>query len=132
MKILITPQLASRIRAEGTVDTEKYRYRVLPDGTIERLPLECLNTPDALTAWAEVEPRPMRTLPARSRTTLAALKYAGFPIAKVAAQKGYTRAALSKKITEDRLSNEEMQEIAAIIGAEFIPGKFRFPDGTEF
>lgn len=48
----MTRQFLKRVVSESIIDTGKYRYTYNSEnGNIERLPLEKLNTTDAITDW---------------------------------------------------------------------------------
>lgn len=60
----------------------------------------------------------------------AAIKYGGLTVNKISGLFPYTRQALTGKINRGTLTESELKIIANAIGAEYIPAKFKFNDGT--
>lgn len=59
-----------------------------------------------------------------------ALTYAGMSEAALAREMGTTPSAFHQRLSTGKFSSEELEKMAAILGAEYI-SLFRFPDGTE-
>lgn len=59
----------------------------------------------------------------------AAAAYAGISQAKLAAQIGMTASNFNQKLKRDTFTDEELEKIAAALGATFRPCAFVFSDG---
>lgn len=63
-------------------------------------------------------------------TIIRAIGYSGVSQAEVARKIGITPAAFSNRLNKARFSTEELKEIAAAVGAEYIE-YFQFSDGVQ-
>lgn len=61
----------------------------------------------------------------------AATAYKGLSQAKLAEAIGMTASNFNQKLKRDTFTDEELQQIAAALGAEFQPCAFVFPDGMK-
>jgi len=61
----------------------------------------------------------------------ASLAYCGKSQASVAKEMGMTPQNFGVKLKRDTFTEAELRAIAEIMGAEFIPCAFEFPDGTK-
>ena len=59
----------------------------------------------------------------------AALGYAGMSQADLARALGLSRSNLNGRLLRGSLSEEELEQIAKVLGADFFPAQFVFPDG---
>ena len=60
----------------------------------------------------------------------AAIAYAGSSQRKVAEKLGTTAANFNLKLKRGTFSDAELAAIAEVLGCQFIPAAFEFPDGT--
>lgn len=61
----------------------------------------------------------------------AAIAYSGKSQAKIARAMNMTPSNFSQKLKRNTFTEKELEDIAAAIGAEFVPFCFRFNDGKE-
>jgi transcriptional regulator with XRE-family HTH domain len=61
----------------------------------------------------------------------AAAAYSGLSQAKLAEKIGMTASNFNQKLKRDTFTEEELEKIAAALGASFIPCSFLFPDGMK-
>ena len=61
----------------------------------------------------------------------AAAAYKGLSQAKIAAAIGMTASNFNQKLKRNTFTDDELHAIAKVIGAEFLPCAFQFPDGTK-
>ena len=61
----------------------------------------------------------------------AAAAYKGISQAKLAAALDQTASNFNQKLKRCTFTEDELQSIADVLGAEFVPFSFRFPDGTQ-
>ena len=59
-----------------------------------------------------------------------AVSYTGISVAELARRLGTTSAAFSQRLNRETLKPQDLEKIAAVLGAEFVM-TFRFPDGKE-
>lgn len=59
-----------------------------------------------------------------------AAAYKGLSQAALARAIGMTPSNFNQKVKRDTFTADEMQRIAAALGAVYIPASFEFPDGT--
>jgi len=60
-----------------------------------------------------------------------AIAYKGISQAALARDIGMTPSNFNQKLKRDTFTNEELERIAAALGAAYIPASFEFPDGTK-
>lgn len=63
------------------------------------------------------------------KTIIKAIGYSGISQAELARRLGITAAAFSNRLNKCRFSSDELEQIAAAIGAEYVE-QFSFPDGV--
>ena len=60
-----------------------------------------------------------------------AASYKGISQAKLAVGIGMTASNFNQKLKRDTFTDEELERIAKVLGAEFLPCAFLFPDGMK-
>ncbi|MDD3926819.1 MAG: helix-turn-helix transcriptional regulator [bacterium] len=60
-----------------------------------------------------------------------ALAYMGISQAALARAIGMSPSNFNQKIKRDTFTDEELEKMAAALGAIYIPASFEFPDGTK-
>lgn len=60
-----------------------------------------------------------------------AIAYKGISQAALARDIGMTPSNFNQKLKRDTFTDEELERIAASLGAAYIPASFKFPDGTK-